>query len=421
MTQTNFLELAKTGEPRVIAGLLNRSLQSQGITTKATRRSNELHLLLEGERLDGHEESIVEYLDQALSRLQVPAMSIHIYARLPGQEPVLWRHDLKYQGPKAAGLPTMPSNFTLPVPESAEPEMTPAETQLQQETSFGDFDPDFDPESDVLSSAENADLSFDQVDFLDETQIEAQSEAVNGAPLDLSLAEDAYGAEESNGHNWNDSAAEVSETLSGSGEADLEVPEFAEDELPQQSGFPIIPLSLAAIVALLFAGAGAYYRFFLFDQSPTPITTNPTDAVVELPPVTIPSVPPISSTVPEGPEGTPSDPTAVDTGATDTTGTDTTGTDTTGTDTTGTDTTGTEPLNPWRDAINAAMEAAVLAQTAQTAEEWGAVAETWDQSVQLLLLVPETDPNYLTAQGKIVEYTNNLDIARARELKALGQ
>ncbi|MGA0200756.1 MAG: hypothetical protein ACO3NK_16855, partial [Prochlorotrichaceae cyanobacterium] len=203
MTQTNFLELAKTGEPRVIAGLLNRSLQSQGITTKATRRSNELHLLLEGERLDGHEESIVEYLDQALSRLQVPAMSIHIYARLPGQEPVLWRHDLKYQGPKAAGLPTMPSNFTLPVPESAEPEMTPAETQLQQETSFGDFDPDFDPESDVLSSAENADLSFDQVDFLDETQIEAQSEAVNGAPLDLSLAEDAYGAEESNRHNWN--------------------------------------------------------------------------------------------------------------------------------------------------------------------------------------------------------------------------
>ena len=52
MTQTNFLELAKTGDPRVIAGLLNHSLQSQGITTKATRRSNELHLLLEGENIE---------------------------------------------------------------------------------------------------------------------------------------------------------------------------------------------------------------------------------------------------------------------------------------------------------------------------------------------------------------------------------
>ncbi|MGA1410954.1 MAG: hypothetical protein ACO37W_14610 [Prochlorotrichaceae cyanobacterium] len=405
MTQTNFLELAKTGEPRVIAGLLNRSLQSQGITTKATRRNNELHLLLEGENLEGHEESIVEYLDQALSRLQVPAMSIHIYARFPGQEPVVWRHDLNYQGPAVSGLPTMPSNFTLPVPETAEPEMTPDETRVQQETSFDDFDPDFDPDNDVLSSEEDAAQSFDQVDFMDETQVEDRSEDVNGAPLDSFGTANVYGAaDDSNGHNWHD--AEVSETLPESGE---DLPQFEEDELPQKSGFPLVPLSLAAIVALLFAGAGAYYRFFLFDQSPTPITTTPTDAVLEPPPVTIPSVPPISGTVPEGTD-TPSDAsTPIET------------VDIPETDTTGTDTTIPETVNPWRDAINAAMEAAVLAQTAQTAEDWGAVAETWDQSVQLLLLVPETDPNYLTAQDKIVEYTNNLDIARARELKALGQ
>jgi hypothetical protein len=74
--------------------------------------------------------------------------------------------------------------------------------------------------------------------------------------------------------------------------------------------------------------------------------------------------------------------------------------------------------NPWRDAVNTAMNAAVKAQTAQTAVEWGEVAQEWDKSVQLLKLVPTTDPKYDKAQQKITEYTQNLDIARSRELNA---
>lgn len=433
MTQTNFLELAKTGEPRVIAGLLNRSLQSQGITTKATRRSNELHLLLEGESLKGHEASIVEYLEQALSRLQVPAMRIHIYARLPGQEAVIWRHDLAYDGPKVAGPPTMLSNFTLPMPEIAEPEMTSDVTQLEPQQ----FD-DFQMEE---TSNQGSPVSFGSVDFLEESSGDMEgSPEEDGVPeiSDVygseSYGSEAYGAdpysngvngdgENSNGHSWMDAdagdsvdsgALDYEDSDRPEASRDLAVPEFEADELPQKSGFPLLPLSLAAIVALIFAGAGAYYRFFLFEQPSEPLTTIPSEPLpVATPPVVTSTPPTPEATVPT-PEGTVEVPPAEVPVETTPAASPAPG-----------ESPEAQPIpkstNPWRDAINAAMKAAQLAQTAQTAQEWGTVAETWDQSIQLLLMVPTEDPNYLLAQDKVVEYTNNLDIARAQELKALGQ
>lgn len=417
MTQTNFLELAKTGDPRVISGLLNRSLQSQSITTKATRRSNELHLLLEGASLEGHEASIVEYLEEALARLQVPAMPIHIYARLPGQEAVLWRHDLAYGGPKVSGPPAMISNFTLPVPENAEPEMTPDQTLLEPQQ-FDDFEIQDSPEDSGDASFGNAAASFDHLD-VEETSDEVEPFAAVEEAQDFDLSSpgdgyeadgyqngNGYEAENGNGNGWMEADTEESAPS-----PELEIPKFEEEELPQKSGFPLLPLSLAAIVALLFAGAGAYYRFFLFDQTPEPLATISSEPLpVETPVAEIP--PPVSSATPEV-IPSPEPPTdteilpPVDVAPTP--------------EPVASPEVVIESATPWRDAINAAMEAAQLAQTAQTAEEWGTVAETWDQSIQLLLLVPEGDPNYALAQDKVVEYTTNLDIARANELKALGQ
>jgi hypothetical protein len=416
MTQTNFLELAKTGDPRVIAGLLNRSLQSQGITTKATRRSNELHLLLEGENVEGHEESIVEYLEQALSRLQVPSMPIHIYARLPGQEAVVWRHDLAYSGPTVSGPPAMLSNFTLPMPENAEPEMTSDQTQLEPQQ-FDDFamQGNFGDSSEE-NAGQDVSPSFGSMDFSapsSETEDLPEAESQDAAEsLDASYDSDVYDAYDngqSNSNGWMEPGTEEPDAPEAN--LELEVPGFEEGELPQKSGLPLLPLSLAAIVALLFAGAGAYYRFFLFEQSPEPLATISSEPLPGgTPAVVIPSPPPVLETTPAPTETTetlpPVEVTPIATPAPAESPT----------------TEGVvESTTPWRDAINAAMEAAQLAQTAQTAQEWGTVAETWDRSIQLLLMVPAEDPNYALAQEKLVEYTNNLDIARAQELKALGQ
>ena len=411
MTQTNFLESAKMGDPRVIAGLLNRSLQTQGITTKATRRNNELHLLLEGENLQTKQDSIVDYLVQALSRLQVPATSVNIYAKASGQEDVLWRHSLNYSGPEVTGLPTMPSNFTLPTPESAEPEMTPNaldetdfttvensvensfDTLVQDATQFSGMGDDFE---ETAPSMDMPNQDTEKIDRLD-------SDSLDLSPLPPS---GYFEPEEENGHSWNGSDVE-------------EIPLDEEDEMaehpPTKSSFPVLPLSFAAIVALMFAGAGFYYRLVLFPAATETPVPPPAQVTTNLPPESVPSLPPslpgdTTGQVPNPveapvPPATP-DPASIspvdvpvsvppEAPVPD-----------------------APPANPWRDAINAATEAAVKAQSAQTAEEWGVVEQTWDKSVQLLLAVPETDPNFILAQTKIVEYTANLDIARNRKEKA---
>ena len=411
MTQTNFLESAKMGDPRVIAGLLNRSLQTQGITTKATRRNNELHLLLEGENLQTKQDSIVDYLVQALSRLQVPATSVNIYAKASGQEDVLWRHSLNYSGPEVTGLPTMPSNFTLPTPESAEPEMTPNaldetdfttvensvensfDTLVQDATQFSGMGDDFE---ETAPSMDMPNQDTEKIDRLD-------SDSLDLSPLPPS---GYFEPEEENGHSWNGSDVE-------------EIPLDEEDEMaehpPTKSSFPVLPLSFAAIVALMFAGAGFYYRLVLFPAATETPVPPPAQVTTNLPPESVPSLPPslpgdTTGQVPNPveapvPPATP-DPASIspvdvpvsvppEVPVPD-----------------------APPANPWRDAINAATEAAVKAQSAQTAEEWGVVEQTWDKSVQLLLAVPETDPNFILAQTKIVEYTANLDMARNRKEKA---
>jgi len=67
--------------------------------------------------------------------------------------------------------------------------------------------------------------------------------------------------------------------------------------------------------------------------------------------------------------------------------------------------------NPFRDAVNAATNAANLAQTAKTPEEWQAVAKEWKTAIDLMKAVPEGDANREVAQQKATEYQKNLDYA----------
>ncbi|MDY6781900.1 MAG: hypothetical protein SW833_05000 [Cyanobacteriota bacterium] len=71
-----------------------------------------------------------------------------------------------------------------------------------------------------------------------------------------------------------------------------------------------------------------------------------------------------------------------------------------------------ESVTPFRDAVNSATSAAQLTQTAQTPEEWQAVATEWQTAIGLMQAVPEGDPNYAVAQEKAVEYQTNLEYAQ---------
>jgi hypothetical protein len=74
--------------------------------------------------------------------------------------------------------------------------------------------------------------------------------------------------------------------------------------------------------------------------------------------------------------------------------------------------------DPWREAVNQAQSAAILAQTAQSQTEWKAVASQWQKAVGLMRSVPPTSPNYQKAQQKAAEYQANLVVANRRAAAA---
>ncbi|NES89655.1 MULTISPECIES: hypothetical protein [Okeania] len=79
---------------------------------------------------------------------------------------------------------------------------------------------------------------------------------------------------------------------------------------------------------------------------------------------------------------------------------------------------GTTVSDPWYFAVTSAQSAAQKAQTAQTKSEWNAVANDWQKAVDLMKEVPESNPNYQTAQTKVLEYQNYLDVANQKAARA---
>jgi hypothetical protein len=72
----------------------------------------------------------------------------------------------------------------------------------------------------------------------------------------------------------------------------------------------------------------------------------------------------------------------------------------------------------WREGVNNAQKAAILAQTAQSQTEWIAVASQWQKAVGLMRAVPSTSPNHSKAQQKAAEYQANLIVANRRAAAA---
>lgn len=68
----------------------------------------------------------------------------------------------------------------------------------------------------------------------------------------------------------------------------------------------------------------------------------------------------------------------------------------------------------FRQGINAAMTAAHLAQVARTEEQWHLVSYQWQQAIERMQAIPNSDPQWALAQAKLAEYRQNLFYAEAR-------
>ncbi|HHP7244841.1 MAG TPA: hypothetical protein ACFE0H_09170, partial [Elainellaceae cyanobacterium] len=67
----------------------------------------------------------------------------------------------------------------------------------------------------------------------------------------------------------------------------------------------------------------------------------------------------------------------------------------------------------FQQAVNQAMSAAELTQTAYFREEWNTVATLWQDAISLMKQVPSDSPDHQTAQEKVGEYQRNLQYAQS--------
>lgn len=68
----------------------------------------------------------------------------------------------------------------------------------------------------------------------------------------------------------------------------------------------------------------------------------------------------------------------------------------------------------FRWAVNRAMTAAELTQTAQSVEEWQTIASWWQEAIKYMQTISTSDANHRLAVDKIAEYQNNLRYAQNR-------
>jgi predicted aspartyl protease len=71
-------------------------------------------------------------------------------------------------------------------------------------------------------------------------------------------------------------------------------------------------------------------------------------------------------------------------------------------------------INFFQEGINRAQSAVAIGQSAQSEDDWNLAASRWQQAVNYMQQVPDSDANHGTAQQKAQEYQQNLTFAQQR-------
>jgi WD40 repeat protein len=70
----------------------------------------------------------------------------------------------------------------------------------------------------------------------------------------------------------------------------------------------------------------------------------------------------------------------------------------------------------FRQAVNVAINAANLTQTATSLQEWQQVVNHWQKAIKLMQTISISSIHYPVAQQKMIEYQRNLNYARKNVL-----
>ncbi len=97
------LELAKRGDPKAIATLINQSLQSKGITARVTRKDTWLRVLLEADEIP-NQSALFGYLQRNLEKLGISTITtVELQGKQAFAAAPAWRQSFQLS---AAILPT---------------------------------------------------------------------------------------------------------------------------------------------------------------------------------------------------------------------------------------------------------------------------------------------------------------------------
>ncbi|WP_445241734.1 hypothetical protein [Microcoleus vaginatus] len=97
MTELNFQELAKQGNPQGIASWLNSRLQSEGITASANLDGDCLDLILEAEQVP-IENTLVDFVRTELTNLQPDSIrKVKVEGRESGQIAAAWSQEFSLE------------------------------------------------------------------------------------------------------------------------------------------------------------------------------------------------------------------------------------------------------------------------------------------------------------------------------------
>jgi hypothetical protein len=99
MTQQNPLQLAKQGNPNAIAALINRSLNSQGITAKVIRKDDCLRVLLESNEVP-KQNNLSAFIHNGVLKLEIPEINtLQVFGRQTGEQVPAWSQTINLKMP----------------------------------------------------------------------------------------------------------------------------------------------------------------------------------------------------------------------------------------------------------------------------------------------------------------------------------
>lgn len=133
MSQPSLLELAKQGNAKAIATLLNRSLQPKGVTVKATVKDTCLQVMLESEQIPDRT-TLVPFIRKGLVNLHAQTLStVKVYGQQTGMATPSWTEKFELEKPQlTADIPEIETHIVTAIAPIKEDRISQPETTAIQ-------------------------------------------------------------------------------------------------------------------------------------------------------------------------------------------------------------------------------------------------------------------------------------------------